>query len=608
MFLTYVSIAYTMTNMALALIIFFKSRQKVLTKFYVFCVFCLVSFGIDAFLLNYYPEGVVRSYLEPASVFLFSVFPFLFLHFMVIFIRRFQILKSKTVIVSIYFVGIFCYTLALLGFIPKPFLENGGLSTSGYVFYLTWMSIFFAVGIAMLYTLVEGFSEHLARPKLLLFGFALLLFILPGPFAESVTSTLFNDDVKWYFISSTVALLITVYLVFRHKIIVTTPYDALKLAISAMNDVLFKTNENFKIEMAWGATTQILGYSQKELVGIPFSDIVLNKDYLNEYRAFALDGKMKECFFDTKVLNKKGDSFPMTFSLAPVVTDEEITGFVGVGKDRRDVDQLQLHLARVQKIESVGELASGIAHDFRNILSTINLSTSGIQRKLKRQQIDFDEFNEIKIVIKRATDLVNKLSRFVRQEEETLVPLQINSAINETFFILKHTLGAKIVIQTSFQENLPAVMATETMLQQIFVNLALNARDAMPTGGTITFTTEMIMVDEIFATGRMLKPGNHIKISISDTGTGIPKELFKKVFEPFFTTKPRGVGTGLGLAIIFGVVRNLNGFIDLESEVGKGTSFIIYFPSVTTQPELPAASHKQDFSESSPSHIESSGT
>jgi PAS domain S-box-containing protein len=342
----YVSLAYMVFNLALALVIYFKSRRNLISKFYLFCVACLICLGITGYSLTQPLDKAVQTVLENTTVFLFSLIPFLFLHFVVIFLRRYEVLKARGIIIAIYVAGIFSYTMLLLGLIPGPILAGGVISLSGYFFFVTWMSIFFIIGVALLYSLVSGFSEREGKSQLLLVSFALLLLILPGPFTESIFSVVFKGNVQWYFLSSTLALAISVFLVFRHRIILNTPYQALKSVLSVMNDVLIKTDGDFRLQLARGGVTALLGYSERELLGRSFLELVKQRGEIGAYRDSVFHGKREENLFDIEVITKSGSHLPMNFSFTPVFANEEITGFVGVGRDVTERKQAEEALRR----------------------------------------------------------------------------------------------------------------------------------------------------------------------------------------------------------------------------------------------------------------------
>ena len=231
-------------------------------------------------------------------------------------------------------------------------------------------------------------------------------------------------------------------------------------------------------------------------------------------------------------------------------------------------------------MESIGRLAGGIAHDFNNILTSI----MGYAELLKMQFSDDNSSgNEAVDVIlqgaERAADLTGQLLGFARKGKYNPVTLNINSLIKETIKVSEKIFEKEIKVLFNLGKNTKAIYADKNQLDQILTNLIINARDAMPEGGNLNFRTENFYVgEEAIKEYPELKQGYYVKVSVTDSGVGIPVEIKNKIFEPFYTTKGEGKGTGLGLATVYGIVKNHDGYIYCDSEPGKGTTFVMYFP------------------------------
>lgn len=241
--------------------------------------------------------------------------------------------------------------------------------------------------------------------------------------------------------------------------------------------------------------------------------------------------------------------------------------------------ELERELIQSQKMESLGTLASGIAHDFNNILAIIlGYSSLGEQGALTHQPELIKSFETISIASRRGALLVSQLLTFARKTETVFRATDINALIIEIARLFGETFPKTIGISTNLQENIPPIVADVTQLHQVFMNLCVNARDAMPTGGTITIST--LVLDSAAVKSKFPKAiaQKHIAISISDTGSGMDEKTKRKIFDPFFTTKEPGKGTGLGLALVHSIIENHHGVIEVESELGKGTAFHIYLP------------------------------
>ncbi|MBO0798854.1 MAG: response regulator, partial [Blastocatellia bacterium] len=235
-----------------------------------------------------------------------------------------------------------------------------------------------------------------------------------------------------------------------------------------------------------------------------------------------------------------------------------------------------------QRLESIGTLASGIAHDLNNVLSPILMAIQLLQVRLT----DEDSRRLLSVLqenTERGAEMIKQVLSFARGVQGERIALQLKHLIREMSKTLKSTFPKSIELKTLLAEDLRPVSGDATQLHQVLMNLCVNARDAMPYGGRLTIEAEEIHIDQTFVSMHIeAKPGRHVVITVSDTGTGIPPEILDKIFEPFFTTKERGKGTGLGLSTVIGIVKNHGGFVNVYSEVGKGTRFEVYLPVADT--------------------------
>jgi CheY-like chemotaxis protein len=231
-------------------------------------------------------------------------------------------------------------------------------------------------------------------------------------------------------------------------------------------------------------------------------------------------------------------------------------------------------------MESVGTLASGIAHDLNNILGPIILALQFLRKTFSDEQ-GIKMLKMLEGTAMRGSDLVKQVLTFARGQEGERTPIQIRHTINDLKKFMQEAFSSDIIVEVNVPNDLWAINADPTQIHQVLLNLAVNARDAMPRGGTITISAENLTLDENYAAMNLdAKPGQYILVSVTDSGSGIPPEIQEKIFEPFFTTKEPGKGTGLGLATVFSIVKSHGGFIKLYSEIGKGTNFRLYFPAI----------------------------
>jgi nitrogen-specific signal transduction histidine kinase/ActR/RegA family two-component response regulator len=245
-------------------------------------------------------------------------------------------------------------------------------------------------------------------------------------------------------------------------------------------------------------------------------------------------------------------------------------------EERRQLEQ-QYHQA--QKMEAIGHLTGGVAHDFNNILTIILGLTDLLRNKADRQSDQRTKLDQIYRSAERAADLVRQLLAFSRQQILQPTPLNFNNVLLQFENMMKRIIGADIDMVTELDPNLDIIKADQGQMEQVVMNLVVNARDAMPNGGRLTIETANVVLDEKYTSQHVdVQPGPYVMLAVSDTGTGIEKDLLPQLFMPFFTTKPKGEGTGLGLATVHGIVKQSGGHVWVYSEPGQGTSFKIYMP------------------------------
>ena len=258
---------------------------------------------------------------------------------------------------------------------------------------------------------------------------------------------------------------------------------------------------------------------------------------------------------------------------------------VDEAEQRAERARLEARLQQARRMESLGRLAGGVAHDFNNLLGIVlnYMSFIGVELAKEPSQIHWravrDDIAEVETAVQRAVDLTRQLLTFGRGEVLRPCVLNINDVIADAGHLLVRALGDHVELATVLAGDLGPVFADRGQIEQVLVNLAVNARDAMPAGGRLTIETASTELDEAHAAGPVNLPaGSYVRVMVSDTGTGIPKEVIDRVFEPFFTTKPQGAGIGLGLATIYGIITRANGAVRIDSEPGQGTSVTVLLP------------------------------
>ncbi|GAB4329357.1 MAG: hypothetical protein Kow0037_04410 [Calditrichia bacterium] len=270
--------------------------------------------------------------------------------------------------------------------------------------------------------------------------------------------------------------------------------------------------------------------------------------------------------------------------------DEEVgeAQIVMMFKDITNQKILEQQLFQAQKMEAVGKLAGGVAHDFNNLLTVINGYSDLLLQTLPENSETFKSVAQIRRAGEKAGRLTSQLLAFSRRQIIQPRPLNINQVIQDTEKMLRRLIGEDIVLETDLAADLQNVKLDPGQLDQIILNLAVNARDAMPDGGVLKFKTMNVELREVYSSKReLVKPGKYVLLQISDTGTGMSREVQEKIFEPFFTTKEKG--TGLGLSTVYGIVKQHHGYIWVYSEPGMGTTFKIYFPIIESAAEVKEA-------------------
>ena len=258
-----------------------------------------------------------------------------------------------------------------------------------------------------------------------------------------------------------------------------------------------------------------------------------------------------------------------------------IANFVSVNRDVTQEVALEAQLFQAQKMEAVGTLAGGIAHDFNNLLQVIQGYTEVLQNEVGRNKYGLEALQKIHRSAKRGAELTRQLLTFSRKVQSERRPLDLNREVEQVKKLLERTIPKMIEIELYLSENPAVVSADPIQVEQTIMNLAVNAKDAMPEGGKIVIETDRVRLDEKFCKTHLgARPGDYVLLSISDTGHGMNREIVDHVFEPFYTTKDVGKGTGLGLAMVYGIVKNHEGYILCYSELNTGTTFKIYLPAM----------------------------
>ena len=333
------------------------------------------------------------------------------------------------------------------------------------------------------------------------------------------------------------------------------------------------------------AACEIHGHTREKLVGTPISDI--DRGLNNEQVRTLIDSVMagESLLFETKHLKKDGTTFPIEVSCKLLDIAEGPPLIISIERDltkrkRTEEEKIKLQdqLQQAQKMEAIGTLAGGIAHDFNNLLMAIQGRTSIMLTKKESSHPDIGHLKGIEDNIESAADLTRQLLGFARGGKYEARPTDLNELVKKQNRMFGRT-KKQISIRGKYEKDLWSVEVDRGQIEQVLLNLYVNAWQAMPAGGDLYLETENVTLDENYVKPFSIEPGRYVKISVTDTGTGIDKAIQEKIFEPFFTTKEIGRGTGLGLASAYGIIKNHGGFINVYSEKGHGSTFNIYLPA-----------------------------
>ncbi|MFI1993905.1 PAS domain S-box protein [Actinoplanes sp. NPDC020271] len=379
--------------------------------------------------------------------------------------------------------------------------------------------------------------------------------------------------------------------------------------LDAAPDALLGVSEAGQVVLVNAATERLFGHPRHDLIHLPVGRLL--PDGLPPVSAVLRTGGDSSTPLDTertedreqrwakrRAIRSDGAELPVDITVSALHIDSgvitvaavrDITDRLAAEAERRrlreetDRQKLEARMQQAQRLESLGQLAGGIAHDFNNLLAVILNYAAFIIEDAAGSPPAADA-EQIARAARRGSDLTHQLLAFARREVIRPRPLDLNAVVTEVHQMLDRSLGEHINLTVRTSPGLPAVMADPGQLEQVLVNLAVNARDAMPTGGRLTIDTADVRVDAEHSAARAgLSPGHYLRLRVSDTGTGMPKEVIDKAFEPFFTTKPSGQGTGLGLATVYGIVTQAGGTVQIYSEPGMGTTFTILLPVTDVQ-------------------------
>jgi two-component system cell cycle sensor histidine kinase/response regulator CckA len=357
-----------------------------------------------------------------------------------------------------------------------------------------------------------------------------------------------------------------------------------RLVIENANDAIFIVQDGV-IKFPNPKTLELLGYSSGQLMEIPFTDHVHPEDrqMLAEKHMERLDGEALPSPYTFRAISKDGRQ--LWVEINPVrISWEGRPATLNFVRDITFQRKLEAQFQQAQKMEAVGTLAGGIAHDFNNLLMAIQGNVSLMLLDMERSHPFYQRLENIQRQTQSGSKLTNQLLGYARKGRYEVRPLDLNRVISETSDTFGRT-RREIRILTSLAKDLHGVMADQVQIEQVLLNLFINAADAMPGGGDLILKTGNVTHLDLSGKPYEPKPGNYALLEVIDNGIGMDKATIARVFEPFFTTKQMGRGTGLGLASAYGIIKGHGGYIEVDSERGKGTTFSIYLPASQIEPK-----------------------
>ena len=330
-------------------------------------------------------------------------------------------------------------------------------------------------------------------------------------------------------------------------------------------DAIYSFDANGRFVSANAACQALTGYELAELVGTPFLPLVVpeHRDRAVTHFETAMSGTA--CAYEESIIHWSGRRVDIRITKLPIVVDGKTVGVYGIAHDLTKQRALESRLQQAEKLEAVGRLAAGIAHDFNNVLTVVHSCASLINHGLPPGSPMRSDVDEIQSAVRRAREMTQQLLAFGRRQALEPKRVDVNALVSAFVTMVRRVTGEHIAIETNLGPDVPEALADPGQLERVLMNLAVNARDAMPNGGTLSLRTARAA-------------NGDVSISVEDTGTGIDPAVLPRIFEPFVTTKPQDVGTGLGLATVYGIIEQTGGTISVSSDIGRGSRFSILLP------------------------------
>ena len=373
----------------------------------------------------------------------------------------------------------------------------------------------------------------------------------------------------------------------------TTVQKRLEIELSMLSHALRNVSESLSVFDLSGniifvndSFIKTYGYPKEELIGQSINKFHPSQNPRQIFKPIIEKTLKGSWEGEITAVRKNGEKFSIYIRTSPVLGDDGAPiVIVGVARDITEKKLLEDQLRQSQKMEAIGQLAGGIAHDFNNLLTVIEGYTELLFSNISETDASYSFVRQIKKAADRATSLTSQLLAFSRRQILQPKTIDVNTLVSEMSVMLKRLIGEDIELTTMLSPDIGSIKADRGQMEQVLMNLAVNARDAMPDGGLLTIETKAVSLEAALYERHQsgIRKGNYVMLAISDNGIGMDNETKERVFEPFFTTKEKSKGTGLGLATVYGIIKQSGGHLWVYSEPGKGTTFKIYLPMVKSK-------------------------
>ena len=368
-------------------------------------------------------------------------------------------------------------------------------------------------------------------------------------------------------------------LIARQRKIIQSSEKKYELLVENSNDMIWMEDRSGRLTFLNSRTSALLGIPSADLMGRSLDPLIAEQDLpgIRQIRERAFGGE--PVLYELHIRRPNGEEKTLSVNTAPVMDEGDIEGIASFGRDMTDQKNLEKQMIRSQRLETLGALTSGIAHDFNNLLTPIIGYGGILKMKTAEEDERYPMVSHILNAGAMARGLISKLMAFSRKQEMKYENFYLNRVVEQFSPLLEKTIPGTIVLETQLMPELPLIHADRGQLEQVLMNLVVNARDAMPRGGTIKISTSVTQDLTAELPGRInLRGGRYCILRVKDTGCGISEEHIDKIFDPFFSTKG-DEGTGLGLSTSYGIIKQHGGYIYASSHPGAGTTFSLYLPA-----------------------------